>query len=99
MRIVGGNLRGLKLADVGAGDPAAAFAAVDRVVQTGQDPRRFVDDLLERLRDLIVIAATGQGAAGRGSGCCRVQGPACLRGCRARLFPLDDDCRLAATGL
>ena len=48
---------------LGAGDAAAAFAAVDRVVQTGQDPRRFVDDLLERLRDLIVIAATGQGAA------------------------------------
>ncbi|MBN9171180.1 MAG: DNA polymerase III subunit gamma and tau [Microbacterium sp.] len=47
----------------GAGDAAAAFSAVDRVVQTGQDPRRFVDDLLERLRDLIVIAATGQGAA------------------------------------
>ncbi|MET0735709.1 MAG: DNA polymerase III subunit gamma and tau [Microbacterium sp.] len=47
-----------------AGDASGAFAAVDRVVQTGQDPRRFVDDLLERLRDLIVIAATGQGAAG-----------------------------------
>lgn len=47
----------------GADDAAAAFAAVDRVVQTGQDPRRFVDDLLERLRDLIVVAATGQGAA------------------------------------
>ncbi|WP_240658598.1 DNA polymerase III subunit gamma and tau, partial [Microbacterium sp. CPCC 204701] len=46
-----------------ASDAAAAFAAVDRVVQTGQDPRRFVDDLLERLRDLIVVAATGQGAA------------------------------------
>jgi DNA polymerase-3 subunit gamma/tau len=46
-----------------AADAAAAFAAVDRVVQTGQDPRRFVDDLLERLRDLIVVAATGQGAA------------------------------------
>ncbi|WP_404434042.1 DNA polymerase III subunit gamma and tau [Microbacterium lacus] len=44
------------------GDAAAAFSAVDRVVQTGQDPRRFVDDLLERLRDLIIIAATGQGA-------------------------------------
>jgi DNA polymerase-3 subunit gamma/tau len=43
-------------------DAAAAFAAVDRVIQTGQDPRRFVDDLLERLRDLIVIAATGEGA-------------------------------------
>jgi DNA polymerase-3 subunit gamma/tau len=47
----------------GAADAAAAFAAVDRVVQTGQDPRRFVDDLLERLRDLIVVAATGQEAA------------------------------------
>ena len=45
-----------------ASDAAAAFAAVDRVVQTGQDPRRFVDDLLERLRDLIVVSATGQGA-------------------------------------
>ncbi|OAN36622.1 DNA polymerase III subunit gamma/tau [Microbacterium sp. H83] len=46
-----------------AGDAAAAFPAVDRVVQTGQDPRRFVDDLLERLRDLIVIAAVGAGAS------------------------------------
>ena len=45
-----------------AHDAAAAFAAVDRVVQTGQDPRRFVDDLLERLRDLIIVAATGAGA-------------------------------------
>ncbi len=44
-------------------DAGAAFSAVDRVVQTGQDPRRFVDDLLERLRDLIIIAATGAGAA------------------------------------
>lgn len=46
-----------------AGDAAAAFPAIDRVVQTGQDPRRFVDDLLERLRDLIVIAAVGAGAS------------------------------------
>ncbi|MFB8145497.1 DNA polymerase III subunit gamma and tau [Microbacterium sp. NPDC056003] len=46
-----------------AGDAQAAFSAVDRVVQTGQDPRRFVDDLLERLRDLIVVDATGDGAA------------------------------------
>lgn len=45
-----------------ANDAGAAFAAIDRVVQTGQDPRRFVDDLLERLRDLIVVAATGEGA-------------------------------------
>jgi DNA polymerase-3 subunit gamma/tau len=48
---------------VGARDAAAAFAAVDRVVQTGQDPRRFVEDLLERLRDLIVVAATRDGAS------------------------------------
>lgn len=47
----------------GAHDAAAAFSAVDRVVQTGQDPRRFVDDLLERLRDLIIVSATGAGAA------------------------------------
>ncbi|GAA4486285.1 DNA polymerase III subunit gamma and tau [Microbacterium panaciterrae] len=46
-----------------AGDAASAFPAIDRVVQTGQDPRRFVDDLLERLRDLIVIAAVGDGAS------------------------------------
>ncbi|MBP1241213.1 DNA polymerase-3 subunit gamma/tau [Frigoribacterium sp. PvP120] len=48
---------------LGARDGAAAFAAVDRVVQTGQDPRRFVEDLLERLRDLIVVGATVEGAA------------------------------------
>lgn len=46
-----------------AADAATAFPAIDRVVQTGQDPRRFVDDLLERLRDLIVIAAVGSGAS------------------------------------
>ena len=47
---------------VAASDAAAAFAAIDRVVQTGQDPRRFVEDLLERLRDLIVVSATRDGA-------------------------------------
>ncbi len=46
-----------------AADAAAAFPAIDRVIQTGQDPRRFVDDLLERLRDLIVIAAVGDEAS------------------------------------
>jgi len=45
-----------------ARDAAAAFASVDRVIQTGQDPRRFVEDLLERLRDLIVVAASGPNA-------------------------------------
>ena len=45
-------------------DAPASFAAVDRVVQTGQDPRRFVEDLLERLRDLLIVAASPSGAAG-----------------------------------
>lgn len=48
---------------LGARDAAGVFSAVDRVVQTGQDPRRFVEDLLERLRDLIVVAATRDGAS------------------------------------
>jgi DNA polymerase-3 subunit gamma/tau len=48
---------------IGARDAAGVFAAVDRVVQTGQDPRRFVEDLLERLRDLIVVAATRDAAS------------------------------------
>ncbi|GAA2175229.1 hypothetical protein GCM10009846_24340 [Agrococcus versicolor] len=42
---------------LGAHDASALFSAVDRVIQSGQDPRRFVDDLLERLRDLIVVRA------------------------------------------
>ncbi len=48
---------------IGQADARAAFAGIDRIVQTGQDPRRFVEDLLERLRDLIVVAATRDGAA------------------------------------
>jgi len=45
-----------------AGDAAAVFRSIDRVVETGLDPRRFVEDLLERLRDLIVVAAVQEGA-------------------------------------
>ncbi|KAB1659101.1 DNA polymerase III subunit gamma and tau [Pseudoclavibacter sp. CFCC 11306] len=33
------------------------FLSVDKVVQTGQDPKRFAEDVLERLRDLIVVQA------------------------------------------
>ena len=46
-----------------AKDAAAAFSTVDRVIQTGQDPRRFVEDLLERLRDLVIVGAFPQGSA------------------------------------
>nr|BFD92155.1 hypothetical protein KitaXyl93_35150 [Kitasatospora sp. Xyl93] len=39
-----------------AHDGATVFQAVDRVVEGGHDPRRFVTDLLERLRDLVILA-------------------------------------------
>ncbi|MFH9806208.1 DNA polymerase III subunit gamma and tau [Streptomyces albidoflavus] len=45
-----------------AGDGAAAFEVVDRVVEGGNDPRRFVADLLERLRDLVILAAVPDAA-------------------------------------
>ena len=38
-------------------DGAAVFAVVDKVIETGQDPRRFTEDLLRRLRDLVILAA------------------------------------------
>ncbi|WP_433388495.1 DNA polymerase III subunit gamma and tau [Micromonospora sp. KLBMP9576] len=38
-----------------AGDGATAYATVDRVAEAGHDARRFASDLLERLRDLIVL--------------------------------------------
>ncbi|OIJ36725.1 hypothetical protein BK826_02345 [Rothia kristinae] len=46
-----------------AGDAPAVFQAVDRVISTGQDPRRFVEDLLERFRDLIIVRAAPDAAA------------------------------------
>ncbi len=45
-----------------AGDGAAAFEVVDQVVEGGNDPRRFVADLLERLRDLVILAAVPDAA-------------------------------------
>ena len=43
-------------------DSAGVFGSVDRVIQTGQDPRRFVEDLLEHLRNLIIVISTGENA-------------------------------------
>lgn len=45
-----------------AGDGAAAFEIVDRVIEGGNDPRRFVADLLERLRDLVILSAVPDAA-------------------------------------
>ncbi|SCG66996.1 DNA polymerase III subunit gamma and tau [Micromonospora zamorensis] len=46
-----------------AADGAAAYATVDRVAEAGHDMRRFAADLLERLRDLIVIQQVPDAAA------------------------------------
>jgi DNA polymerase III subunit gamma/tau len=48
-----------------AGNGAAVFQAVDKVVEGGHDPRRFAADLLDRFRDLIILAAVpGAGQSG-----------------------------------
>ncbi len=48
---------------LGASDPAATFRQIGRIIESGHDPRRFVEDLLERLRDLIIVAAVPEGVA------------------------------------
>jgi DNA polymerase III subunit gamma/tau len=40
-----------------AHDGGTVFGVVDKVIETGQDPRRFTEDLLRRLRDLVIISA------------------------------------------
>ncbi|MGY2877123.1 DNA polymerase III subunit gamma/tau [Marmoricola sp. URHA0025 HA25] len=42
---------------IAAADGATVFSVVDKVIETGQDPRRFTEDLLRRLRDLVIVAA------------------------------------------
>ena len=43
-------------------DGAAMFTVIDRVIEAGHDPRRFVSDLLERLRDLIILKSVPNAA-------------------------------------
>ncbi|MER7176032.1 DNA polymerase III subunit gamma and tau, partial [Streptomyces mesophilus] len=45
-----------------AGNGAGAFEVVDQIIEGGNDPRRFVADLLERLRDLVILAAVPDAA-------------------------------------
>ncbi len=42
---------------IAARDGATLFQTVDRVIESGHDPRRFTQDLLERLRDLMIVDA------------------------------------------
>ncbi|NMW45331.1 DNA polymerase III subunit gamma and tau [Mobiluncus curtisii] len=45
-----------------SGSGADAYTVVDRMIQTGHEPRRFVEDLLQYLRDLVVMKLAGAGA-------------------------------------
>ena len=40
-----------------AADGGGVFGVVDKVIESGQDPRRFTEDVLRRLRDLVIVAA------------------------------------------
>jgi DNA polymerase-3 subunit gamma/tau len=44
------------------GDSSTVFQSIDKIIQSGQDPRQFVEDLLERLRDLILVESVGSEA-------------------------------------
>ena len=44
------------------GDGAGAYRVIERMVDSGHDPRRFVEDFLQRLRDLMIIAVAGEQA-------------------------------------
>ena len=46
-----------------AHDGATLFKTVDRVIESGHDPRRFAADFLERLRDLMIVDALPAGGA------------------------------------
>lgn len=46
-----------------AHDSSSLFKTVDRVVESGQDPKRFAQDLLERLRDLIIVGAVDENSS------------------------------------
>lgn len=46
-----------------AHDSSSLFKTIDRVVESGQDPKRFAQDLLERLRDLIIVGAVDENSS------------------------------------
>ncbi|HEY9376684.1 MAG TPA: DNA polymerase III subunit gamma and tau, partial [Jiangellaceae bacterium] len=48
---------------IAANDGAGVFAALDKVMDSGHDPRRFLTDLLERFRDLVIVRAVPNAAS------------------------------------
>jgi DNA polymerase-3 subunit gamma/tau len=57
-----GELLAEVVSAVAQGSGPQSFVALDKVMHTGQDPRRFGEDLLEYIRDVIVVLAAGQEA-------------------------------------
>jgi len=57
-----GELLAEVVSAVAQGSGPQSFVGLDKVMHTGQDPRRFGEDLLEYIRDLIVVLAAGQEA-------------------------------------
>jgi DNA polymerase-3 subunit gamma/tau len=57
-----GELLAEVMTAIAAGDGPGSFHALDKVIHSGQDPRRFAEDLLEFTRDIIVVDAAGSAA-------------------------------------
>ena len=48
---------------IAAHDGATLFKTIDRVIESGHDPRRFTSDMLERIRDLMIVDALKDSAS------------------------------------
>jgi DNA polymerase-3 subunit gamma/tau len=57
-----GELLAEVMTAIANGDGPGSFQALDKVIHSGQDPRRFAEDLLEFTRDIIVVDAAGSTA-------------------------------------
>lgn len=57
-----GELLAEVMTAIASGDGPGSFQALDKVIHSGQDPRRFAEDLLEFTRDIIVVDAAGSAA-------------------------------------
>nr|WP_246416257.1 DNA polymerase III subunit gamma and tau [Nocardioides luti] len=82
------------------GDGAAVFGVVDKVIETGQDPRRFTEDLLRRLRDLVIVDAVPDAPATGLIDCSQDQGERLVaQAARFGSAELSRAADLVATGL
>ena len=48
---------------IAAHDGATLFKTIDRIIESGHDPRRFTSDMLERIRDLMIVDALKDSAS------------------------------------